>query len=47
MYIAYSFCITITNTLQKIIDKSGCKLSELWVDKNSELYNRSVKSWLQ
>ena len=47
MCIAYLFCITITNTLQKVIDKSGCKLSKLWVDKNSELYNRLVKSWLQ
>ena len=35
--------ISITNVFQKILDKSNYK----WVDKGSEFYNRSFKSWLQ
>ena len=28
-------------------DESGCKPNKIWVDKWSEFYNRSMKSWLQ
>ena len=28
-------------------DKSGCKPNKIWVDKDSEFYNRSMKSLLQ
>ena len=39
--------ITITNVFQKILDESNCKPNKIWVDKGSELYNRSMKSFLQ
>ena len=39
--------ITITNAFQKIFDESNCKPNEIWVDKDSEFYNKSMKSWLQ
>ena len=39
--------ITITNAFQKILDESGRKPNKIWVDKGSEFYNRSMKSWLQ
>ena len=32
---------------QKILDESGRKPNKIWVDKGSEFYNRSRKSWLQ
>ena len=41
---------TITNPFQNILDesKSGeCKPNKIWIDKSSEIYNKSVKSWLQ
>ena len=38
--------ITITNTFQKIMDKSGLKLNKTWVDHGSEFCDRSLKSWL-
>ena len=39
--------ITITNAFQKVLDKNICKPKQLWVDKDSEFYNRSMKSRLQ
>ena len=39
--------IRITDTFQKILDESNCKPSKIWVDKGSEFYNRSMKSWLE
>ena len=39
--------ITITNTFQKILKESNCKPNKIWVDKGSEFYNRSIKSWLE
>ena len=39
--------ITITNAFQKFLKESICKPNKIWVDKDSELYNRSMKSWLQ
>ena len=37
---------TITNAFQKILDQSNRKPNKTWVDKGSEFYNRSIKSWL-
>ena len=37
---------TITNAFQKILDESNCKPNKIWVGKDSEFYNRSMKSWL-
>ena len=47
--------ITVTNAFQKKLDKSGCcvakskgrKTNKIWVDRGSEFYNRSIKSWLE
>ena len=39
--------ITITNAFQKIFDKSGRRPNKIWVDNGSEVYNRSMKSWLE
>ena len=38
--------ITITGAFQKILGKSGRKPNKLWVDRNSNFYNRSMNSWL-
>ena len=37
----------ITIAFQKILDESKCKPNKIWVDKRSEFYNKSMKSWLQ
>ena len=39
--------IIVTNVFQKILDKFKSKPNELWVDKSSEFYNRSMQSWVQ
>ena len=39
--------ITITNAFQKILDQSNPKPNKIWADKDSEFYNRSMKSWLE
>ena len=39
--------ITITNDFQKILDESNCKPNKIWMDKGSEFYNRSMKSFLK
>ena len=39
--------ITMTNAFQKILNESNCKPDKIWVDKISEFYNRSMKSWLE
>ena len=39
--------ITITILFQKILNESKRKPSKIWVDIGSELYNRSMKSWLE
>ena len=36
----------ITKVFQEILDECGCKPNKIWVDKSSELYSRSMKSWL-
>ena len=38
---------TITNTFQENLNESNLKQNKIWVDKGSEFYNRSMKSWLQ
>ena len=38
--------ITISNALFKKIDKSNRKPNHIWIDKGSEFYDRSIKSWL-
>ena len=40
-------CVAITNTFQKILDESARKPNKIWVDKESEFYDRSMKSGLQ
>ena len=39
--------ITIFNAFQKVLNKSHCKPNKIWIDKGSEFYNRSIKSWLE
>ena len=39
--------VAITNSFQKILDESNRKPNKIWVDKGSEFYNRSMKSWLE
>ena len=39
--------ITITNAFQKMLDELKRKSSKVWVNKDIELYNRSMKSWLE
>ena len=38
--------VTISNAFQKILDDSKRKRNKSWVNKESEFYNRSMKSWL-
>ena len=37
----------ITNAFQKILDESNRKPNRIWVDKGSEFYNKTMKSWLE
>ena len=39
--------ITITNAFQKVLEESNRKPNKIWVDKGSEFYSRSMKSWLK
>ena len=39
--------ITITNVFQKILDEYNSKPNKIYIDKDSELYNRSMKAWLE
>ena len=39
--------ISITDTFQKISKESNGKSINIWADKGSEFYNRSIKSWLE
>ena len=36
----------ITNAFEKTLDKSRHKPNKIWLDKGSEFYNKSMKSWL-
>ena len=39
--------IIITNAFQKILDEPNRETNKIWVDKGSEFYNRSTKTWLE
>ena len=39
--------ITITNAFPKILKESNRRPNKIWVDKQSEFHNRSMKSWLE
>ena len=39
--------ITISNAFQKVLDESNRKPNKMCVDKGSQFYNRSMKSFLQ
>ena len=39
--------VTIVNAFQSNLKKSNRKPNKIWVDKGSEFYNRSMKSWLE
>ena len=39
--------ITIAKAFQKNLNESSRKPNKIWVNKSSEFYNRSMKSWFQ
>ena len=39
--------ITVTKAFQRNLDESSRKPNRIWMNKGSEFYNRSMKSWLQ
>ena len=39
--------VSIANAFQSILKKSNRKPNNIWVDKGSEFYNRSMESWLE
>ena len=39
--------VSIVNAFQSILKKSNRKPNKIWVDKCSEFYDRSMKSWLE
>ena len=41
------YILLITNAFQRIFDVSNRKPNKIWVDKGSQFYNRSMKSFLQ
>ena len=43
----YKKGITIASAFQKFLDNFNRKSNKIWIDKGSEFYNRSMKSWLQ
>ena len=43
----YKDIITITNAFQIFLEEFNRKPSKIWVDNSSEIYNRSMKSWLE
>ena len=38
---------TITNAFQKTLNESISETNKIWIDKDNELYNTSMKSLLQ
>ena len=38
---------TITNAFQNILKESNPKPNKIWVNKGSDFYNKSMKSWLE
>ena len=39
--------VSISNAFRSILNKSNKKPNKIWVEKGSEFYNRSMKSWLE
>ena len=39
--------ITITKAFPKILQESNRKPNKIWIDKGSEFYNTSIKSWVE
>ena len=39
--------ITITNAFKKLLDESKRKQNKIWLDKDGDFLNRSMKSWLE
>ena len=39
--------VSIVNAFQSILNKSNRKPNEIWVDKGSGFYNKSMKLWLE
>ena len=39
--------VNTVNAFQKNLDDSKRKPNKIWIDKGSESYNRSMKSWLE
>ena len=39
--------VTIVDAFQKVFDDLKRKPNKIWVDQESEFYNRSMKSWLE
>ena len=37
--------VSIVNAFHSILNRSNRKRNKIWVDKGSEIYNRSIKSW--
>ena len=40
-------CVTIVNSFQNILDSSMRRPNKIWVYKGKELYNKSMRSWLE
>ena len=38
--------VIIVNALENVLNSSKIKTNKIWVDRCSEFYNRSMKSWL-
>ena len=36
--------VSITNALHKFLDETGSKPNKIWVDRGTDIYNRSMKS---
>ena len=39
--------VSIVNAFQSILSKSNRKPNKIWVDKDGEFFNKSIKSWLE
>ena len=39
--------VSIVNAFKSILNKSDRKSNKIWIDKGSEFYKRSMKSWLE
>ena len=39
--------VSTVNAFQSILKKSNRNPNRIWIDKGSEFYNRSMKSWLE